>query len=56
MTDPKAKKGGEGPAWVACRDGCEEFWCRIHDRHASECACPPVEEWGQDPYERGGPP
>lgn len=41
-------------AWVRCPH-CENYWCRIHDRHAFECDCPPVEEWSVDPYSEGGP-
>jgi hypothetical protein len=43
------------PAWVPC-PGCEEFWCTVHDQHAFECPCPPVEEWDVDPYSEGGKP
>jgi len=43
-----------GPAWIPCPD-CEEFWCRIHERHTHECACPPMDEWTVDPYTAGGP-
>lgn len=37
------------PAWEPC-DGCDEFWCNIHEMHAFECPCPPIEEWDSDPY------
>ena len=37
------------PAWVRC-ECCPEFWCSIHQRHAFECDCPPIEEWETDPY------
>lgn len=38
-----------GPAWIPC-GGCEEFWCTIHGAHASQCPCPPIEDWEVDPY------
>lgn len=41
------------PAWVRCDCG-EEFWCTRHGMHASECDCPPAEEWAVDPYTTGG--
>lgn len=31
-------------------EGCGEFWCNLHRKHASECPCKPVDEWGEDPY------
>lgn len=37
------------PAWVPC-GCCESHWCNRHERHAYECECPPVEEWGESPY------
>ncbi len=45
-----------GPAWIPCPDDCGEFWCRIHNTHAYDCACEPIEEWDCDPYVTGGPP
>ena len=36
-------------AWVPC-ECCGEFYCTIHDKHAFECDCPPVDEWPLDPY------
>lgn len=42
------------PAWVPCYE-CDEYYCTIHNRHASECDCPGVDEWshaGIDPYNR----
>lgn len=36
------------PVWISCR--CGGWWCTAHRRHVSECACPPIEEWGSDPY------
>lgn len=38
--------------WVECPEGCGEYWCNIHDMHAFECDCPPLEEWNRDPYSR----
>ncbi len=40
----------EGGVWVKCF--CAEYWCLEHDQHVSECPCPPVTEWGCDPYRR----
>ena len=40
------------PVWVRCLT-CEEYWCVRHQSHASDCVCPPIEEWiehGGDPY------
>jgi hypothetical protein len=42
------------PSWVPC-NGCEDFYCRRHEMHAHDCACPAVEEWIVDPYTTGGP-
>lgn len=42
----------EGP-WVPCNEGCGEWWCEAHKRHAFECDCPPVEEWSSSPYATG---
>jgi hypothetical protein len=44
-------------AWVPCVGGCGDYWCRLHDQHAHECECPPLEEWPVllDPYTNGGP-
>jgi len=36
-------------AWIKCPD-CEEYFCTIHNAHAFECDCPPIEEWETDPY------
>jgi hypothetical protein len=35
--------------WVPCH-GCEDWWCRKHEKHVFECDCPPLEEWETDPY------
>lgn len=37
-------------SWVPCQ--CEEFFCNLHMMHASDCDCPPIEEWDVDPYGR----
>jgi len=34
--------------WPPC--ACGNRWCRIHQLHAYECDCPPIEEWKIDPY------
>lgn len=38
-----------GAAWVPC-PCCEGFLCTIHGGHASDCPCPPIEDWTSDPY------
>lgn len=44
------------PAWIQCLD-CDLYWCTIHNEHASDCACPEIDEWGDvDPYQEGGRP
>jgi len=36
--------------WIMC-ELCQDWYCTVHDKHAFECACPPIEEWGDsDPY------
>ncbi len=30
--------------WEKCSQ-CEEFWCNLHDQHASACDCPSIEHW-----------
>ena len=35
--------------WIPC-PGCDEFYCTIHQMHACDCDCPPVDEWETDPY------
>lgn len=45
--------GNGTAAWVPCE--CGDWYCRIHDQHTSECACPPIEDWTTDPYQTGGP-
>lgn len=44
-----------GPCWVPCPGLCGEFWCIRHQSHASECDCPPAEEWTESPYLAGCP-
>ncbi len=45
----RAERRAEQPCWIPCPD-CGEFWCNLHDMHAFECECPPVDEWRTDPY------
>jgi hypothetical protein len=41
------------PAWVPCQM-CDYFWCNVHELHAHDCPCPPVENWrGSSPYQAG---
>lgn len=35
--------------WVPC-PCCDEHWCNLHDMHACDCPCPPIDEWETDPY------
>jgi hypothetical protein len=37
--------------WIPCPENCGNYWCQIHNEHAHDCPCPPVEEWEQSPYE-----
>lgn len=30
--------------WSRC-PCCEDYWCSIHQQHAHDCPCPPVEDW-----------
>jgi hypothetical protein len=41
------------PAWIPC-PCCDEYLCTIHQMHAHDCPCPPIEEWDTDPYEDSG--
>lgn len=41
----------DSPAWVRCE--CGEWWRLIHQMHASECPCLPVDELDFDPYIEG---
>ena len=36
-------------AWTECAC-CEDYWCNVHNEHAYDCDCPPLEEWETDPY------
>ncbi len=36
-------------AWTECAC-CEDYWCNVHDEHAYDCDCPPLDEWETDPY------
>ncbi len=40
------------PAWMPCQC-CEDFLCTIHDCHAHDCECPPIEDWNENPYGPG---
>jgi len=36
--------------WIPC-DCCGGYICTIHNTHAHDCDCPPIDEWGDiDPY------
>lgn len=37
--------------WVPC-PCCENYWCNLHEKHAYDCPCPPIEEWNESPYRR----
>ena len=40
------------PCWTPC-DMCEDYICNIHEMHAYDCLCEPVEWWYEndmDPY------
>ena len=41
-------------AWARCQC-CDDFWCNIHQMHAHDCECPPIDEWDRDPYSSAGP-
>ena len=30
------------PFWVRCH--CLDWWCKVHEMHVHECACPHVED------------
>jgi hypothetical protein len=32
----------EAGDWVPCLD-CEGWFCLIHEQHAAECPCPPID-------------
>ena len=39
------------PVWVKClEEDCSEFICTMHEKHVSECSCPPVESWAFSPH------
>lgn len=42
------------PLWVKCPDGCDEYFCTIHRKHVSDCACPEIDYFKFDPYTSGG--
>lgn len=37
------------PAWIECPD-CDDYWCNLHQLHAYDCNCPPLDEWEGDAY------
>jgi DNA (cytosine-5)-methyltransferase 1 len=47
---------GVGPyrseRWIPC-PCCDEYWCALHEQHAFECPCPPLENAELDGLERG---
>jgi len=49
LPDLKPTKTLYAPCWVPCGD-CDDYWCREHLRHVSECSCDPIEEWTRNPY------
>lgn len=54
MTEKQEAKLDKGPRWVPCPD-CGEWFCLLHNEHAGECECPPIEELDFDPYTTWGP-
>lgn len=38
------------PAWIPCPDGCGDYWCTLHNQHACDCNCPPLDDWDGDAY------
>lgn len=34
--------------WVGC-ELCDDYWCREHKKHVSDCTCPPLDEWSGGP-------
>ena len=32
------------PCWTPC-DMCEDYICNIHEMHAHDCVCKPIEWW-----------
>ena len=35
------------PVWERC-PCCEDYWCNLHETHAFQCGCPPVDDWQAD--------
>lgn len=45
----------QAPAWVPCQCEPGVYWCSIHEEHAHDCKCPPIDEWEVSPYHTRGP-
>lgn len=39
-------------AWALC-EACEDWYCRVHAAHVSDCPCPSPQHWKIDPREAG---
>jgi len=37
------------PVWTRC-EGCEKFWCTLHEKHVVSCPCPSAEKWLFSPH------
>ena len=49
MSKPKKKTPHRGePVWFFC-EVSSEWYCSIHDKRASRCRCPDIEDWPFDP-------
>ena len=35
------------PLWTPCE--CGEFYCTLHEQHACDCECPPIDEMDRKP-------
>lgn len=38
------------PAWIPCPNGCQDYFCTIHNEHTHVCDCPSIDHWLTDPY------
>lgn len=36
------KAKSTAPVWILCPDDCGEFFCTVHNKHAHDCDCPPL--------------
>jgi hypothetical protein len=36
--------------WERC-DCCQDYICNLHEMHAHDCECPPVDDWKESPYD-----